>query len=366
VSRDGAVGAAAWRRDGHELYYLAPGVGVMAADVTKIPMRRAGIPTLLFKAPSTSAAVRLATVSPDGQRFIFAIPPAPAARQLKVFDRVGKPVGTIGVAGPYGQPSLAPDGSRVAVIHSDVETGNQDIWTFEIATGKSHVVTSDSAPDSAPVWSPDGKAIAFVSTRGDYTGLYRKAWDGTGREELLYQHTPGTPSVVLSDWSADGRFLAFYAGDILYALPLNGDRQPIEIERTEFSTVGGRFSPDGRFVAYLSDQSGRYEVYVRTFDADARAPGGTVARPWQLSTEGVQGMIFWLPGGNAIVYLGADGSLMAIDIATALAFQAGTPKFMFRPPNPAGGGAYGATSNPVQLRNASRDGERFVFAVPAR
>jgi Tol biopolymer transport system component len=96
------------------------------------------------------------------------------------------------------------------VIHNDVETGNQDIWTFEIVTGTRHVVTSDPAPDSAPIWSPDGKAIAFVSTRGDYTGVYRKAWDGTGREEQLYEHTPGTPSVVLTDWSADGRFLTFY------------------------------------------------------------------------------------------------------------------------------------------------------------
>ena len=127
-----------------------------------------------------------------------------------MLDRAGKTVRLVAEPGPYGQPSVSPDGSRVAVIHNDVETGNQDIWTFEIVTGTRHVVTSDPAPDSAPIWSPDGKAIAFVSTRGDYTGVYRKAWDGTGREEQLYEHTPGTPSVVLTDWSADGRFLTFY------------------------------------------------------------------------------------------------------------------------------------------------------------
>jgi Tol biopolymer transport system component len=364
VSRDGAVGAATWRHDGHELYYLAPGKGVMAADIATIAAHRADTPTLLFKTPSTSAAVRLASVSPDGQRFIFAIPPAPAAKRITVFDRVGKPVGTIGVAGPYGQPALAPDGSRVAVIHSDVETGNQDIWTFEIATGKSHVVTADSAPDSAPVWSPDGKTIAFVSTRGDYTGVYRKAWDGTGSEELLYQHTAGTPNVILTDWSADGRFLSFYAGDTLYALRLNGDKRAMEIERTEFSTVGGRFSPDGRFLAYLSNESGRYELYVRRFEPSGAGTIAPVTQRWQISHQGAAGMMFWLANRQAISYLAADGSLMEVDLTGNPAFHVGTPKVMFRPPMAAGGGPYGVMDNPVQLRNVTRDGERFVFVVP--
>jgi Tol biopolymer transport system component len=366
VSRDGALGAAVWRRDGHEMYYLAPGVGVMAAEVTTISPPRAGTPTRLFKAPSTSAALRLAGVSPDGQRFIFAVPPAPAARQLTVLDRAGKIVGMVGEPGPYGQPSLSPDGSRVAVIHNDVETGNQDIWSFDVWTGKSYVVTSDPAPDSAPVWSPDGKTIAFVSTRGDYTGVYRKAWDGIGSEELLYQHTPGTPSVVLTDWSADGRFLSFYAGDILYALPLNGNRKAIEIERTEFSTVGGRFSPDGRFIAYLSDQSGRYEVYIRPFDVAASLRDEVVPRQWQLSTQGALGMIFWRQDAGEICYLGADGSLMAVDVTAIPESQFGMPRFLFRPPSLSGGGPYGATGNPIQLRNVGRDGQRFVFAVAGR
>jgi eukaryotic-like serine/threonine-protein kinase len=365
VSYDAATGGAIWRQDGQELYYLAPGKGVMAVDVTTIPTVRAGTPKLLFKVPSTRASLRLASVSPDGQRFIFAIPPAPPARQLTVIDRSGRTLGLVAEPGPYGQPSLSPDGSRVAVIHNDVESGNQDIWTFEIATGKSHVVTSDSAPDSAPVWSPNGKAIAFVSTRGDYTGLYRKAGDGTGSEERLYQHTPGTPSVVLTDWSADGRFLTFYAGDILYALPLDGDRKPTEIERTEFSTVGGRFSPDGRFVAYLSDESGRYEMYVRSFDVRRDASVEPAARRWQVSTQGAQGMIFWRQDGKELWYLAVDGSLMVVDVFAGPMPQFGMPKLLFRPPSPGGSGPYAATGNPAQLRNVNRDGTRFVFAVLA-
>jgi Tol biopolymer transport system component len=363
VSRDGGVGTAFWRRDWNEIYYLAPGRGVMAVDIRTAPTFRSGTPKLLFRAPSTRAATRLANVSPDGTRFMFAVPPPPRSRQLTIVNRNGTVIGTIGKAGPYGQPSVSPDGTRVAVVRNDSETGNQDIWSFDVATGAGHAVTSDPAPDSAPVWSPDGKAIAIVSTRGDYTGLYKKAWDGAGREELLYRHTPGTPSVVLTDWSADGRFLSFYAGDILYALPLDGDRSAIAMERTEFSTVGGRFSPDGRFLAYLSDRSGRYEVYVRRFDPTTIATASTESSSWQVSKKGARGMVSWRQDGKEISYLAADGSLVAEDVASSPDFRSGTRRILFKPPSPESGGTYAAVGNPVQLKNVSRDGRRFVFAV---
>jgi Tol biopolymer transport system component len=363
VSKGGAVGAAFWRRDGRELFYLAPGRGVMAVDVNIVPTLHAGTPKLLLRAPSTRTSVRLASVSSDGDRFIFAVPPEPPVRQLVIVDRQGKEIRAIGKPGPYGQPSLSPDGTKVAVIRNDPETAAQNIWSFEVATGRSHIVTSGPAPHSAPVWSPDGKDIAFVSTRGDYTGVYRKKWNGTGREELLYQHTAGTPSVVLTDWSADGRLLSFYAGDTLYALPLKGKRNATEIERTEFSTIGGRFSPDRRFIAYLSDESGKYEVYVRPFAATADGAVLPTAQRWQISRQGAQGMIFWQQGGKGISYLAADGSVVAVDVATTPTFRVGLPRITFRPQGQGGGGPYGATGNPVQLRNASRDGQRFVFAV---
>jgi Tol biopolymer transport system component len=333
-------------------------------------MSHAETPKLLFRAPDTifalgrPGALALIDVSPDGLRFVFAVPSPPPSRQLIVLDRQGKTVNVAVEPGFYGQPALSPDGSRVAVVHSDLATGNQDIWTLDLAMGKSTPITSDSAPDSAPVWSPDGKQIAYVSARGDYTSVYRRASNGNGSEELLYKNEPGAGGLVLTDWSADGRFLSFYSADVLCVMPLTRGSKPIEGVRNEFSVIGGRFSPDGRFLAYLSDESGRYEVYVRPFNAGAVGKPSLAATAWQVSNQGAQGMIFWREDGKELGYLAADGDVMTVDVTTVPAFQTGTPKILFQPPNPGAGGPYAAIGNLPQLKNVSRSGQRFVFAVP--
>src|SRR5204863_7947299 len=130
-------------------------------------------------------------------------------------------------------------------------------------------------------------------------------------------------SVVLTDWSADGRFLTFFAGDTVYMLPMDGSRRAIEVERTEFSAVGGRFSPDGRLLAYLSDQTGRYELYIRPLlDGNARLSAD--ARSTQLSPAGASGIMSWQR--SEIRYLTADGSVMSVDVAPNLQTQAAAPK----------------------------------------
>jgi eukaryotic-like serine/threonine-protein kinase len=361
VSDQGGQGMAFWRRDGKELYYLGADRGVRAVEVGAATTTKFGRPTLLFRpSDATPVAPGTASISRDGERIVMAVPP-PQLRQLTVFDRAGKVVSTVGQPGLYVQPGLSPDGKHVVVMRNDPQTGNQDIWTYDLATGNGTPVTNDTPPENAPIWSPDGKNVAYASTRGNYSGIYRKAWDGTGEEELLFRYTPGA-GIVLTDWSPDGKFLTFYTG-VLLVVPLRAnekalDRKAIEWLREDYDVVQGRFSPDGRFLAYLSNEADaeKLQVYVRPFDAskpEAPGPGSAV----QVSKNGSIGMIFWRQDGKEMYFMTRDWEVMAVDVTTAPAFQAGTPRLLFKLPGPLPG-------NPAQWKNVSRDGERFIFAMP--
>jgi mono/diheme cytochrome c family protein len=280
-------------------------------------------------------------------------------QQLTVFDREGKVVTRVGEPGSYLQPAFSPDGTRLAVIKIDPENDTQDVWTFDIATGKGTAVTSDSSPDNAPVWSPDGTQIAYVSVRENTPGIYRRPANGTGSEEPLYQHTSGR-AIVLTDWSADGRHLCFWSGDAMFVLPVGGDRTPIALSLDEFLGRGGRFSPDGRFLAFNSNRSGRFEIVVRPIDAAAAgglsADGASSAS--QVSAAGGIGGIVWRKDGGEMFFLSLPPrqALMAVEADTAQGFRTGPPRRLFELPVPAGA--------PAQLSSiSSPDGQRFVFAV---
>lgn len=287
-------------------------------------------------------------------------------QQLTLFDRQGAVVGRVGEPGSYAQAAFSPDGSRLAVIKRDLNTDSQDVWAFDIDSGKGTSITADSAPDTAPVWSPDGRSIAYVSVRENTHGLYRRASNGTGNEERLYQHTTGAP-IVLTDWSADGRFLCFWSGDTMFILPdidQRGERKPIELGREAFFGRGGRFSPDSRLLAFNSNQSGRFQIYVGPFDPssiarEASSPAAlSDAARSQVSNEGGIGGIAWRKDGRELFYLSQPPrqTLMAVDVTTTPVFEVRAPQRLFELPTPVGA--------PAQLSNVSSpDGQRFVFAV---
>lgn len=361
ISDQGGQGMVFWRRDGKELYYLGADRGVRAVEVGAATTTRFGRPTLLFRpSDATPVAPGTASISRDGERVVIAVPP-PQLRQLTVLDRAGKVVSTVGQPGLYVQPGLSADGKRVVVMRNDPQTGNQDIWTFDLANGKGTPITNDTHPENAPVWSPDGTQVAYVSTRGSYAGIYRKAADGTGEEELLFRYTPGA-GMVLTDWSPDGKFLTFFTG-VLVVVPLRPevkalDRTAIDWLREDYDVVQGRWSPDSRFLAYLSNEADpeKLQVYVRPFDTskpEAPGPGPAV----QVSKSGAIGMVFWRQDGKEIYFLTRDWEVMAVDVTTAPTFQAGTPRLLFKLPGPLAG-------NPSQWKNISPDGERFIFAMP--
>ena len=320
-------------------------------------MKNPYIRSIATTAATLLAVLSLTPVIADGQapadntaKVTAAVRGGAFPRQLTTYDRQGNVLRTVGEPGLYGDPALSPDGMRLAASRDG------DIWVFDLSGGTSLRVTSDAAPRTwSPVWSPDGSQIAYYSYRDQYGGLYRKASNGTGTEELLYRQL-GVLVMGLSDWSPDGRFLFFFVqGDVLYGLPLNGDRKAVELVREEFSAVGARLSPDSRFLVYSSDESGRAEVYVRAFDPSSGgfSPGGEKS---QVSDQGGQ-PLGWRQDGKELYYLAKDGGVMAVQVTTTPAFKAGEQTLLFRAPL-----LEGNRSRP--RASVSRDGQRVVIAVP--
>jgi Tol biopolymer transport system component len=274
------------------------------------------------------AATGLVAYRTDGSR----------ERQLTWFDRSGTARGTVGDPdGTLLNPCVSPDGRRV-VVERTVQ-GNTDLWLLD-GTRTSRF-TFDPAGDARPSWSPDGTRIVFRSLRSGAGDLYQKLANGTGVEErLVGSDRPLTPN----SWSRDGRFLVYMIADPqtnldLWVVPMEGEPTPSVFLNTPFRETYGVFSPDGRWVAYQSDESGRMEVYVRPFVAPGATgtPAAAAAGQWQVSTAGGI-MPTWQPDGRELYYLNPAGEMMAAPITiTGTALEPGAPVRLF-PTRIVGGG----------------------------
>jgi Tol biopolymer transport system component len=283
----------------------------------------------------------------------------PTTTQLTWFDRAGKILGTVGEPGQYNAMALSPDGTRVAVSRNDPQAvgrgfgtgrGNTDIWLHEFSRGTSTRLTSDPSVDAMAVWSPDGSRIIFFSDRDGIFNLYQKVSSGAGNEEALLK---SNENKFPYDWSQDGRFLLYaVVGQkySLWVLPLTGDdHKPMPYLQAESGASQARFSPDSRWVAYMSEESGKKEVYVRLFPA---ASGGK----WMVS-KGGGGQPIWRRDGKELFYISADSKLTAVEVAASSGtFQAGIPKALFAAPI-WGGGA----SNNVTRYDVTADGKKFLI-----
>jgi len=171
--------------------------------------------------------------------------------QLTWYDRNGKAVGTVGEPARYQRMVLSRDGTKAAVTRIDRQSGARDVWLVDLAQGTSTRFTFDPASGDSPIFSPDGSRVMYLSYRAGVVGLYGKAENGAGSEDLLLKPMQ---SGTLSDWSPDGRFLIFGAGAPFntWVLPLNGDRKPFPFARTQFTELSAHLSPDGRFIGYSS------------------------------------------------------------------------------------------------------------------
>jgi len=356
---DGSAGAAFWRRDGTELYYVARDRAMMVARVTTLPMFSFTKPSVLFR-QEAKIPDRVAYVSADGERFLALPPPrGPQLQQITIFNRQGEAVQNVGEPGLYAAPSFAPDASRLLVTKTDLQTGQSDLWIVDLATGKNTRLTNDTYPRGTTLWSPDGKYVFYTSTRNGDTQVFRRRSDGSGGEELVFHYTPGA-GVALSDISFDGKVIVCDSGGVILIVPLTGDpatRKPIEFLREEFSDNVGRLSPDGRYMAFRSDeaQPERAEVYVRPFNSSTGLPGNG---KWRLSKDGVNAMLHWRSDGKEFFFRGLNLDsnemlVMAVDVTTSPTFTVAAPRVLFKLPGPLNG----------NLGNISRDGQRFVFAI---
>jgi Tol biopolymer transport system component len=245
-------------------------------------------------------------------------------RQLAWIDRTGKVLGAVGAVDDaiLALPDLSADDQRVAFNRA---LPNVDIWVVGVGEGVPRRFTFERAIDAGAVWSPDGSRIVFRSFREGAYNLFEKPVNGTADEQpLLVTSLPKAPL----DWSRDGRLLLFSTqdpktGTDLWALPMTGERKPFAVLQTRFDEIEGQFSPDGRWLAYVSNESGRDEIYVQAFP-DA---GGK----WQISTSGgLQPR--WRRDGQELFFVAPDNRLMAAPIRVApgtKALEAGAPVALF-------------------------------------
>jgi dipeptidyl aminopeptidase/acylaminoacyl peptidase len=217
--------------------------------------------------------------------------------RLTWIGRDGKQSEALGAQNGSARPRLSPDGRRAALVRN--ASGGFEIWVYEFGRDAMTRLTFDAAEDSYPVWSPDGRQIAFASNRGSGYQLYRKDAGGTGVEERL--HEGSNPEVPL-DWSSDGKYLLYAEQNPtsrydLMMLPLDGDRKPIAFAQTPYNEFAGAFSPDGKWIAYISDETGRPEVYLRASPVSSGASAGK----WQVSSVGAL-MPRWRGDGKELYY----------------------------------------------------------------
>jgi len=241
---------------------------------------------------------------------------------LTWFDRSGKQGTAVGEVGLLNEFRFSPDRQRVAVTVRD--RAGFDIWIYEVSRGLRTRLTFDPASDRNPVWSPDGTSIVFSSNRKGTFDLYRKAVDSVGTEELLYANDlDKTPT----SWSTDGKWLLYDAfgptsktGRDLWALPLTPERpgtalKPSLVLQTEFNEVDARFSPNGQWILYVSNESQRNELYATPFPPAPSGLGGKLL----ISTAGVSGLAGisrWREDGREIFYASLDRKLMAAEVTT--------------------------------------------------
>jgi len=343
-------------KDSSSVAYVAPGYLLLARENALLAqpfdlrrLRTTGDFQVLVENVGTRASAYASfTVSDQGS---LAYQTYNSRSRFAWLDRKGVEIGAPGEPARQSDPMISPDGTQVlasrAVERGDV--GEVDIWRFDRIGGASERMTTSPSVDVVAVWSPDGKEFVFRSSRNGPGDIYRRSI-GPGQERLLLKDAARKDP---TDWSSDGRFLLYnrYDGSDpqrvaqIWILPIAGDQKPTPYQNESFGNWGGRFSPDVRAIAFVSDRSGRDEVYVRPFPAEGEAR--------LVSTRGGS-QPAWRRDGRELFYVALDGTLMSVPVSDRASDRTfGTPTALFQ-----------TRAHPGTLRNSydvSPDGQMFLI-----
>jgi len=290
-------------------------------------------------------------VSVSANGTLLTRPAAAIESELAWFNRLGTRVGVAAPAGEYIEFALSPDDSQIAFDRGDASGTAPDVWLLDLRRGSTSRLTTNPSIDNVPIWSADGKTVAYASDHGKGLDIYQRPANQSAADQLLLE-LDAPPIMFPADWSPDGQHLAYYRtdpkqGNDIWVLPLVGDRKPFPLIQTEFNEWQPQFSPDGKWIAYASDESGISQVYVQAFPKQSgkvsvSTAGGTQPR--------------WRRDGKELFYLASDRKLMAVTVKAGATFEVDSPRTLFQ------------TSLEVtsfrQAYAVSADGNRFLLNTP--
>jgi hypothetical protein len=307
---------AAYAAPGYLLFYRDKTLLAQPFDLKRFALT--GEATVILPDVQFLPQVKRAVFAVSDQGLLLAQSGSEAAlSQLTWFDRKGNAVGTVGKPEVYGNVFLSPNGKSVAIDKTDMSSLNIDVWTYELQSDSAKRLTFDPGIDSVPVWSPDAARLVFASNRQIFFGLYVKNSDGATDEKAIVQDEVGN---FPSDWSRDGKYILYCRGSDL------GIENFPELKSSLFLKApsvlrNGQFSPDGKWVAYASNESGKWEIYVTSFP-DARGR-------WQISSGGGE-QPRWRGDGKELFYFSLDGKMMAAPVTRALISMPARPSYFSR------------------------------------
>jgi dipeptidyl aminopeptidase/acylaminoacyl peptidase len=317
-------------------------------DVTTLSPHGEAVPV----AEGVGQSISMATVSVSDNGTLMYRPAVSSQTRLVWVSRTGVAEGSSLPAGDFGDISLSPDDKHVAFSRTAQATS--DVWLTDLGRRTTSRFTFRPPVNNVPIWSPDGRQIVFACVREQDLDLCQRPSDASAPDTVFLKL--GAPPILFpSDWSADGRFLAYYRSDPKTQLDIwtlgadrADERKPIPFLRGDFNESQPQFSPDGRWVAYVSDESGSQQVYVRSFLA--------VGGQRQISTDGGT-QPRWRRDGKELFYLARDRKLMAVMVKTGATLEADLPRVLFQ-----------TELNVNALRQSyavSANGQRFLLNTPS-